>query len=217
MRRQMSSPTQETIDRFHDLYYNGLPGEGHIFMRTTWMGVPCAKCPTDLLIFQEILHEVRPDLIIETGTHVGGSALFLAHMCDLLGRGHVVSVDILDQPRPAHPRITYVTGSSSDPAVVARAVDGRPRDACMVVLDSDHAEAHVAAELALLSPYVTPGSYLIVEDTNVNGHPTRPSFGPGPFEAVARFLPAHPEFQVDRSREKFLLTFNPGGYLKRVR
>jgi cephalosporin hydroxylase len=208
---------QETIDRFHDLYYNGPPGEGYIFQRTSWMGVPCQKCPLDLWIYQEILHEVRPDLVIETGTNLGGSALFLAQMFDLLGHGHVVSIDIVDLPRPAHPRITYVAGSSSDAALVARAVDGRPRHACMVVLDSDHSEAHVAKELELLSPYVTRGSYLIVEDTNINGHPTYPTYGPGPFEAVTKFLVARPEFQVDRSREKFLMTFNPSGYLRRVR
>ena len=94
---------------------------------------------------------------------------------------------------------------------------GRMKETCMVILDSDHSEAHVTRELEILSPYVTAGSYLIVEDTNINGHPTYPSFGPGPFEALERFLPAHPEFVVDSSREKFLMTFNPGGFLRRLR
>ena len=85
------------------------------------------------------------------------------------------------------------------------------------ILDSDHTEAHVSRELELLAPYVTPGSYLIVEDTNINGHPTYPTFGPGPYEAVSTFLRAHPEFVVDTAREKFLMTFNPGGFLRRVR
>jgi cephalosporin hydroxylase len=207
---------QETIDAFHDLYYNGRPGEGYIFQRTSWMGVPCLKCPLDLWIYQEIIHEIRPDLIIETGTNAGGSALFLAHILDVLGHGEVVSIDLNSAPRPGHPRVRYVTGSSSDPDVIASALDRLVRDVCMVILDSDHTEAHVSRELHLLSPYVTVGSYLIVEDTNINGHPTYPSFGPGPFEAVAKFLPAHPEFVVDASREKFLMTFNPGGYLRRL-
>ena len=85
----------------------------------------------------------------------------------------------------------------------------------MVVLDSDHSAAHVKAELDLYSPLVTSGCYLIVEDTNVNGHPVYPLHGPGPMEALDQFLPAHPEFEVDASREKYMLTFNPRGYLRR--
>ena len=86
----------------------------------------------------------------------------------------------------------------------------------MVILDSDHSFAHVAAEMELLGPLVTPGQYLIVEDTCVNGHPILPDFGAGPMEAVHEFLARHAEFAVDESREKFLLTLNPQGYLKRL-
>lgn len=207
---------QTTIDAFHDLYYNGPPSLGPIFQRTSWMGVPCLKCPLDLWIYQEILHEVRPTLIIETGTHLGGSALYLAHVLDILGTGEVVTIDIDDSIRPQHPRIHYVSGSSADPDLIAEAVRGRSREVCMVILDSDHSQAHVARELEILAPYVTPGSYVVVEDTNINGHPTYPSFGPGPFEAVERFIADHPEFVVDSSREKFLLTFNPKGYVRRL-
>jgi cephalosporin hydroxylase len=207
---------QTTIDAFHDLYYDGPPREGRIYERTWWMGVPCLKCPLDLWIYQEVLHEVRPDLIIETGTHLGGSALYLAHMLDILGKGAIVTIDVLEAARPAHPRSHYVRGSSADPDLIANAVREHSRDVCMVILDSDHSQAHVARELAILAPYVTPGSYLIVEDTNINGHPTYPSFGPGPFEAVEGFIAEHTEFVVDSSREKFLMTFNPRGYLRRV-
>jgi cephalosporin hydroxylase len=87
----------------------------------------------------------------------------------------------------------------------------------MVVLDSDHHRDHVRNELRLYSDMVSPGCYLIVEDTHFNGHPIVPKFGPGPWEAVEEFLAAHPNFERDRSRERFLLSFNPGGWLKRVR
>ena len=87
----------------------------------------------------------------------------------------------------------------------------------MVVLDSDHSQAHVAAELEAYRSFVAPGCYLVVEDTNINGHPVAADFGPGPMEAVEAFLPRAPEFEVDRSRERFLLTLNPGGYLRRIR
>ena len=85
----------------------------------------------------------------------------------------------------------------------------------MVVLDSDHRRDHVLAELDAYADFVTPGCYLIVEDTNVNGHPVAPEFGPGPTEAVERFLDADNRFAVDQTQEKFLLTFNPGGFLRR--
>ena len=85
----------------------------------------------------------------------------------------------------------------------------------MVVLDSDHSRDHVLQELELYAPLVTPGCYLVVEDTNVNGHPVSPGFGPGPMEAVTEFLGTTDDFEVDRGREKLMLTFNPSGYLRR--
>jgi len=129
-----------------------------------------------------------------------------------------VSVDIDPRPgRPVHPRVTYLTGSSTDEAILdqlrARA---RGRSPVMAILDSDHSREHVAAELSLYAPLVTVGSYLVVEDTNVNGHPVLPEFGPGPREAVDAFLAANSAFEVDESREKFLMTFNPRGFLRRM-
>ena len=85
----------------------------------------------------------------------------------------------------------------------------------MVILDSAHTKAHVLAEMRAYAPMVTVGSYLLVEDTNVNGHPVAPDFGPGPMEAVEAFLTETDEFERDPSREKFLLSFNPGGWLRR--
>ena len=212
----MDSETRDIINAFHNLYYNGPPGEGHIYQRTQWMGVPCLKCPLDMWAYQEILHEIRPDLVIETGTHMGGSALFIAHMLDLIGKGEIVTIDSQAAVRPSHPRIRYVLGSSADEALVGGLLRDRSDEVRLVVLDSDHTETHVSRELELFSPWVTVGSYLIVEDTNINGHPTFPTFGPGPFEAVTTFLENHPDFVVDRSREKFLMTFNPRGFLKRI-
>jgi len=85
----------------------------------------------------------------------------------------------------------------------------------MAILDSDHARDHVLRELELYGPLVTPGCYVIVEDTNVNGHPVSPEFGPGPREAVDEFLRRNDDFEVDRERERLLMTFNPSGYLRR--
>lgn len=90
-------------------------------------------------------------------------------------------------------------------------------DSVMVILDSDHRKDHVLKELRAYSQYVTVDSYLIVEDTNINGHPVYPDYGPGPMEAVEESLKEDDRFAVDRTKEKLLLTFNPGGYLRRVR
>lgn len=213
----MTEHERAIVDAFHDLYYNGLNAEGHIFTRTSWMNVPCSKCPLDLWIYQELIVETQPDLIIETGTHLGGSALFIAHMLDIIGKGGVITIDILDNPaRPIHPRIKYVTGSSADAMLINSLLSTHANARKLVILDSDHSKHHVLAELNILAPHVGVGSYLIVEDTNINGHPTYPAFGEGPFEAVEEFLRTNGKFIVDESREKFLMTFNPRGFLKRI-
>ena len=98
---------------------------------------------------------------------------------------------------------------------VARTVEGAR--AVLVVLDSDHSCANVLAELRAYQGFVTPGRYCVVEDGNVGGHPVRREFGAGPFEAVRAFLAETDGFEIDREREKFYLTFNPSGYLRRVR
>ena len=208
---------RSVLDEFHRLYYEA--GElGWTWRDTSWLGVPVRKSPFDLWMYQEIISELQPDLIIESGTAMGGSAAFLASMCDLVGRGRVVTIDISADPdRPRHDRIDYVSGSSTDPAVVedVRARAARA-DRVLVILDSDHSAAHVTEELRLYSPLVTVGSYLVVEDTNINGHPVLPEFGPGPMEAVDRFLAETSEFTPDPRRERLLMTFSPNGWLLRV-
>ena len=187
------------------------------WMDTWWFGARAEKLPADMWVYQEILIDVRPDVLIETGTMNGGSANFFATVFDLLGNGRVISIDIDDQGgRPIHDRITYVLGSSTDLQVKSELMSGiGPEESVMVVLDSDHARDHVLAELELWSEIVTAGSYLVVEDGNVNGHPVLPGYGPGPKEALDVWLPANSDFVVDRNREKFFHTFNPGGYLKK--
>jgi cephalosporin hydroxylase len=209
------------VDAFHWAYYYGPGGpeaRARLYEDTYWMGVRCQKCPLDLWMYQEILCKVRPATVIETGTLYGGSALFLAHVLDLLGAGHVLTIDVTPQPeRPLHPRITYVAGSSTDPAVFETDILPTLCAPVLVVLDSDHARDHVRREIALYAPLVTVGSYLIVEDTNVHGHPVEPDHVPGPYEAVDEFLAREPAFERDYGRERFLMTFNPGGYLLRTR
>lgn len=199
---------------FHRMYYHG--SSRPWWENTTWLGTRVQKCPLDLWIYQELLSRLRPDVIVETGTNRGGSALYLASICDLLGSGRIITVDLQTRfDPPQHPRITYLSGSSTSPEVISR-ITGEASGTIMVILDSAHQRAHVLEELAAYGPLVTPGSYLIVEDTHLNGHPASPGFGPGPMEAVEEFVGSHPEFRVDRDCEKFFMTFNPRGFLQRV-
>lgn len=199
-------------EQFHEQYY-----ESGVWRNTFWLGVETLKCPLDLWIYQEILFELRPRYVVECGTAGGGSALFLASLCDLLGGGEVITIDIEERAnRPAHPRIKYLRGSSVDEKLVNEIKD-TVKDAgpVMVILDSAHSKEHVLNELRVYSEIVTAESYLIVEDTNVNGHPVLQLHGPGPMEAVEQFLRETDRFVADREREKFFMTFNPKGYLRK--
>jgi cephalosporin hydroxylase len=175
---------------------------------TWWQGVRLAKCPMDLWIYQELIYETKPSLIIETGTFLGGSALYFAHLLDLnRSHGEVITVDVetYAQCPPSHSRITYLRGSSTDPAVVAQITGRTPNQRVMVVLDSDHTYEHVMAELECYAGLVTPGCYLVLEDTDTDG----------PQAALQAFLP-DARFVQDRSREKNLMTLYPGGWLRRT-
>lgn len=205
------------IDQFHLLYYHLRP---RVWEDTHYRGHRILKLTSDLWMYRTILDELRPGLIVETGTRFGGSALWMADQLELLGHGSVVTIDIDVVPgRPTHPRITHLLGSSSDPATAEQVrallpTDGSP---VIVVLDSDHTRDHVLAEMRLFAPMVTEGSLLIVEDTNINGHPVFAEFGPGPWEAVEAFLQETDEFEVDESYERYYITQNPRGYLRRTK
>jgi cephalosporin hydroxylase len=215
-RRQVFSWLETPITiAFHYLCYRG----STVWTTTRWMGRPLLKWPGDLWIYQEIIHDTRPDLIIETGTNQGGSALYYAHLFDVLGHGEVLSIDIAHPSGglPTHPRIEFLRGSSTAPEILS-AISEKVRRVTkvMVILDSDHSQAHVARELELYSKFVTEQCYLVVEDTNVNGHPVWRSHGPGPMEAVLDFLRTNPAFIADSSKERYKMTLNPHGWLRRV-
>jgi len=205
--------------QFQELYY-----DSGIWLKTRWLGVPSQQAPTDNWSMQEIISEIRPDYIVETGTANGGTSLFYADVLSFVNPvGKVITVDVQQHVEDASrlpmwkDRVEMIVGSSVDPKVtdqIAREVSGKK---VLVTLDSLHTRDHVLHELEIYSKFVTPGSYLVVQDTNINGHPVSPGSGPGPAEAVEDFLKTHDDFVVDRSREKFLLTFYPGGWLKRVK
>ena len=203
-------------DDYHMLFYYNA---SQTWENTFWLGVPTQKLPLDLWVYQEILWELKPDLVIEAGTYKGGSALFFASIMDLIGKGRVVTID-LQHPEalPQHDRITYLLGSSISEEIISEVRQlAKGAETVMVVLDSDHSTAHVFEEIRHYHDLVTPGSYLIVEDTNLAGHPVRPDFPSGPMEAVEAFLEQTDTFVADRSREKYFVSLNPKGYLRRLR
>jgi len=190
-----------------------------------WQGVPLSKNPCDLWMMVELMQRLEPSVILETGTNYGGSAIFFADIMKTLGlECTVITIDY--NPKwaiePTTRGIVSLVGLSTDPGIVQSVRDTiqgvlqKNPGHVLVVLDSDHSEANVYEELLAYSPLVTIGSYIVCEDTNVNGHPSAPSHGPGPWEAVLRFLAGTSSFVVDQDCQRFLLTFNPNGWLKRV-
>lgn len=211
------NPPKNIEEEFHAKYYYS-----KVWSETYFLGKKVFKCPNDLWLYQEMLWELRPDVIIECGTFHGGSALYYAKLFDMMDLdGEIITIDVDPMPdMPVHKRITYLVGSSTSSEIVGKVKELiEDKKKIMVILDSDHSKEHVLKELELYHGFVTPGSYLVVEDSNINGHPVYSGFGqgPGPWEAMEAFLPGHPEFVPDKTKEKFLMSFNPNGYLKRIK
>jgi cephalosporin hydroxylase len=172
----------------------------------------------DLWVIQETISELSPSLIIECGTNRGGSALFYAHLLDLIGSGEIITVDIRKLHELRHPRITFLVGSTTSREVYDRVAEValRSNGPVMVILDSDHSHEHVLRELELYAPLVTPGSYCLVQDGVIDVLPCFKGDRPGPLGAIERFLKSHDEFEIDYFKcERFLITHHPKGWLRR--
>ena len=203
---------QEVSVAFTEAFWRSLA-----WKETTWLGHEVGAAPSDLVIYQELLTRVRPDWVVVTHDDSGGRALFLASICELLGHGRVLSVGkVGDGEEPDHARIECVEGDPTAPEVqeeVRRRVDG---GGCLVLLGGPSPVDCVLVEFEAYAPLVPVGSYVIVEGSIVNGAPVWPGFGPGPVEALKRLRASHPEFMADLEVQKYSVTFNPEGYLKRL-
>ena len=189
-----------------------------------FQNVRIIKNPLDLWMLQQIAYEIRPDFVIETGTWYGGSALYWGHTLNGMGleNARVLTVDIQDltgQGASSNPLwkkyVEFSLSSSTDPAIVAKYAQRVKGSRTIVNLDSDHSMHHVLNELRAYAPMVSPGSYIAVEDTHLDGVPTHPEQGPGPMAAVLQFLSENHEFEQDFSREAMVMTSYPGGWLRR--
>ena len=211
--------TQKICDNFHKLYE-----EKRIWEKTTWLGTPIWKFPFDAFIIQELIFKIKPRYIIETGTNFGGSALFYASIMQLLGYGQVITIDKKEKKIEFSQaaqylfdnRIIKMIGNSIDQKIIRQIYHIAKNQKNIVILDSWHSKEHVLKELNLYSPLVSVGSYIIVEDSHINGHPVEWKWGSGPYEAIEEFLKNNESFKIDKDCEKLLITFNPNGYLRRI-
>jgi len=195
----------------------------------SWMGLPIIQMPEDIVLIQELIWELEPDLIVETGVAWGGGLALYSSILELVGHGEVIGIDITI---PSHnkeaimktkfsDRIILIEGSSTDLNVFNEVANRASKNAkVLVILDSNHSHDHVLAELKLWSPLVRKGSYIIVSDTIVEHIPTqkhriRPwGHGNNPATALEAFLESNKRFSNKNSfSDRALLSFNPGGYL----
>ncbi len=198
----------------------GLVWQTANFTRTTWLGHPIWQNPLDAWVLQEAIVSDGVDLVIECGTNRGGSALYMASIMDLLGRGHVLSIDIEKLTQVEHPRIDFIVGSSTDLATlgeVERRMGVLRPEKTMVLLDSDHAGAHVLRELQLYAPLVPVGGYVLAQDGCIDELGYMRHDRPGPLWAIRRFVASDSRFEVDEERStRYLYTHSPSGWLRRV-
>ncbi len=208
---------QAIWDGYLSWYY-----QSNVWKHSYYHGVRTLKLPSDMWNYQEIIFERGIRHVIETGTRHGGSALFFADALAACGGGPVITIDVDAESRQIknHPGIHFVIGSSCNAEVVDKVLELLPkaRGPVFLILDSDHSRDHVYAELEVWVPVLRAGDYLVVEDTNVNGHPVRPDHGPGPWEAITEYISDHPGLlHHDFPRErKFGATAAPDGYYVRI-
>lgn len=200
----------------------------------SWMGRPIIQYPQDMIAMQEIIWEVKPDLIIETGIAHGGSLIYYASILELIGNGEVLGIDIdirehnkkEIEKHPMFKRIKMIQGSSIDEKIVEeirKIADGKKK--VVVCLDSNHTHEHVLNELNFYSPFVSLNSYIVVFDTIVEDLPDgyfsqqRPwGIGNNPYTAVDAFLKTNDNFIADKTIDnKLLISVTPRGYLKKIR
>lgn len=205
----------------------------------TWFGRPIIQLPEDMVRIQEIIYQVKPDIIIETGIAHGGSLVYYASLCKAMGKGRVVGVDIEIRPHnrsaiEAHslfPYITLIEGSSIDESVVQQVkAQIKPDDTVMVMLDARHLKDHVEKELELYAPLVSVGSYIVAMDgimgkLGQNAPRTAPDWSwNNPTEAAKAFVQAHPDYVIEQPAFLFNegivsdpVTYWPGAYIRRIR
>jgi len=196
-----------------------------------WLGVPIIQTPEDMILMQELIFKIQPDIIIETGIAHGGSLIYYASLLELLGKGKVIGVDIeirehnkkVIEKHPMFKRIELIEGSSISDETIEKIRKIVPKNSKVIVcLDSNHTKDHVLKELQLYNSFVNPGSYIVVFDTNTSklaelGACDKMYINNSPKEAVDEFLKEYSDFKVDKNYNKLYISYSPDGYLRRIK
>jgi len=187
--------------------------------RTHYFGVRAIKNPLDFWVYRDIICDIKPDVIVEIGNCYGGGTLALAHVLDNLQRGKIIGLDIDHSKVPRivrkHPRITLITGDACESFDKVKELIDRT-DKVLVIEDSSHTYENTLNVLRKFESLVTRGSYFIVEDS-ICHHGLDDGPDPGPYEAIEEFMQDNADFEIDRTKESFLITWNPKGFLKRIK
>lgn len=221
--------SREGLDLLSNLWIKA-GAEHRMMYEPTWLGRPIIQFPMDIVAVQELLWEVKPDVVVETGIAHGGSAVLSASILELIGKGKVVAVDIdirahnrkAIEEHPMSRRIEMIQGSSiaDDTMAAVRAAVGNAKTV-VVFLDSNHSEAHVFRELELYGELVTPGSYLVAHDGAQAWVAEIPRGNASwkadhPLTAIHRFVAEHPEYTIDERWTRLGITSSPDGWLKKA-
>ena len=190
-----------------------------IMEQTSYFGVTALKNPLDFWVYQELIYRLKPDVILEIGNRFGGGTLALAHLCDNLGKGKIIALDITHEfiadVARQHPRVTWIEGDACESYNRVAALINK-NDQVLVIEDSSHTYENTLNVLRTYGPFVKPGGYFVVED-GICHHGLDIGPQPGPYEAIEAFVAENPAFEIDRSKESFLITWNPKGFLRRVK
>lgn len=200
-----------------------------IMYEPTWLGVPIIQYPNDMVLMQELIWKLRPDVVVETGVAHGGSAVLYASILELIGKGKVIGVDIeirrhnrlAINSHPLSRRIELVEGSSTAPEMIDEVRSRiQTRGEVLVVLDSNHSYDHVISEMELYKEFISPGGYMVVMDGVQEMLSDTPSGNKewkhnNPFAAIREFLSRHPNWEEDSYYIRTHITCNPSGFLRR--
>lgn len=205
--------------------------ENRLSYEIDWLGVPVIQTPEDLILIQELIFDIQPDIIIEIGIGHGGGLIYYASLMELLNKGRVIGVDIdireynrkVIEAHPLAKRIEMIEGDSVSDETVREVRKRVPKNSKVIVcLDSDHTKAHVLRELQLYQDFIVPGCYLVVFDMNTSklaelGACDKKYINNGPKEAVEEFLAKNGNFEADKKYNKLYVSYSPDGYLRRIK
>lgn len=205
--------------------------ENRLSYEIDWLGVPIIQTPEDMILMQELIFKIQPDVIIESGIAHGGSLIYYASLMELIGEGNIIGIDIeirehnrkVIEKHPMFKRIKLIEGSSISEETIEKIRKIVPKNSKVIVcLDSNHTKNHVFKELQLYKSFVNPGSYIVVFDTSSSklaeiGALNKIYLNNGPMEAVIEFLEMNNDFKIDQRYNKLYISSSPNGYLKRIK